>query len=180
MTTYAQSEVVDRLTGARLPQIALPTTDGGAIYLSKLPNISVVYIFPRISPAGGTAIEGWDEIPGAKGCTAQSCAFRDRWADLLHVGVDKVFGLSAQSMVEQTEAAQRLRLEFPLICDAEGALQAALNLPTFHVEKMTLLQRMTFILRDGFIEKVFFPISEPSTNAADVFAYLSAPRGEKR
>ena len=116
--------------------------------------------------------DGWDMIPGARGCTPQSCAFRDHFAELRELGVGALFGLSTQETAYQKEAAERLHLPFPLLSDAEFQLTDALTLPHFETSGMRLLKRLTLILRDGRIEKTFYPIFPPDRNAGDVMDWL--------
>lgn len=165
----------DHLEGMRVPPVPLPSARGGTVDLSKLPGRIAVYIYPRTGNPSKERTPGWDEIPGARGCTPQSCAFRDHHAELKALGA-QVFGLSAQSTADQQEAAGRLHLPFALLSDAELALQRALRLPTFGVAGMTLLKRATLILKDGTIEKVFYPVFPPDRNAGEVVAWL---RGNK-
>lgn len=163
----------DHLPGRRLPEIALPATDGSWIDLSMLPGRTVVYCYPRTARPDRLQPAGWDAIPGARGCTPQSCAFRDHFAELsdLHA---RVFGLSTQETEEQREAAERLHLPFPLLSDAAGCFTAALGLPTFEAEGVALLRRLTMIVRDGTIEHVRYPIFPPDEDAAEVVGWLRA------
>ncbi|MBT9386215.1 peroxiredoxin [Pseudooceanicola sp. CBS1P-1] len=165
--------------GTRLPSILLPATDGTDVDLSNLAGIGVVYAYPRTSPPDAAPIEGWDLIPGARGCTPQSCAFRDHYAELKQAGGTFLFGLSTQDTAYQAEAAARLHLPFPLLSDAHLQLAKAIGASTFEAGGMTLLQRMTMILKDGVIVHVMSPVSEPAKNAEDVLAYLKtqAPGG---
>lgn len=162
-----------RLPGLRVPSIPLAATDGDAVDLSALPGRAVVYAYPRTSPPGGAGIEGWDAIPGARGCTPQSCAFRDHFAELRALGVSRLFGLSTQDTAYQREAAERLRLPFPLLSDERLRLARAMRLPTFEAGGATLLKRLTLVLRDGLVEHVFYPVFPPDRSAADVAAWLS-------
>ncbi len=157
-----------------VPSIALPATDGSTLDLSALPGRVVLYAYPRTGRPGEPNPDGWEAIPGARGCTPQSCAFRDHFAELQSLGVDHVFGLSAQDAPYQREAAERLHLPFPLLSDEHLTLTQALRLPTFTTHGMTLLRRLTLILRDGVIEHVFYPVFPPDRNAADVAAWLRA------
>lgn len=166
------SDIATRLTGAVLPSLLLPSTDGTPVDLFKAPGTTIVYIYPRTSPSDGTAIPGWAEIPGAKGCTPQSCDFRDHFAALQTAGATAVYGVSVQDTAYQAEAATRLHLPYPLLSDAAGALQSALNLPTFEAAGMTLLVRMALVITKGRVEKVFHPVNDPAINAQDVLAYL--------
>ncbi len=161
------------LPGSRVPSIALPATDGGAVDLSALPFRAVVYAYPRTSAPGGANVEGWDAIPGARGCTPQSCAFRDHFAELKALGVQHLFGLSTQDTAYQREAAERLHLPFALLSDERLDLARAMRLPTFEAGGMTLLKRLTLVLRDGAVERVFYPVFPPDRSAADVAAWLS-------
>ncbi len=160
------------LTGTRLPDLALPATGGPAVNLAKLPGRSIVYIYPRTGVPGVDAPPEWDDIPGARGCTPQSCGFRDHFAELGALGIAHVFGLSTQDTDYQGEAAQRLHLPFPILSDAALTLTRALNLPTFSVAGMTLLKRMALVIDDGTITKVFYPVFPPDKNAAEVIAWL--------
>jgi peroxiredoxin len=160
------------LAGKTLPDLALPATDGPTVNLAKLAGRNVVYIYPRTGVPGVDAPPGWDDIPGARGCTPQSCSFRDHFAELKALGVAHVFGLSTQDTDYQREAAQRLHLPFPILSDAALGLTRALELPTFSVAGMTLLKRMALVIDDGMIVKVFYPVFPPDKNAAEVIAWL--------
>lgn len=162
------------LSGLRLPEVVLPATDGRVVDLSALVGRTVVYAYPRTGVPGEPLPTGWNEIPGARGCTPQSCAFRDHFAELIAAGVSHVFGLSTQDTAYQAEVAARLHLPFPLLSDAAGALRGALNLPTFAVDGMVLLKRLALIIDDGVITHVFYPVFPPDRNAADVLAFLRA------
>lgn len=162
------------LPGLRLPSIALPTTDGSIVDLSAIPGRVVLYAYPRTGRPGEPNPDGWEAIPGARGCTPQSCAFRDRFAVLQSLGVAHLFGLSTQDTAYQREAAERLHLPFPLLSDEHLALTHAVRLPTFSTHGMTLHKRLTLILRDGVIEHVFYPVFPPDRNAEDVAAWLRA------
>ena len=161
------------LSGMAMPSVPLPATDGTMIDLSRLPGRTVVYVFPRTGRPGVDNPEGWDMIPGARGCTPQSCAFRDHFAGLRGLGVDHLFGLSAQDTAYQSEAAERLHLPFPLLSDAARGLAAALRLPTLVVNGSTLLKRITLVIEDGRIVRVFYPVFPPDRSAADVVDWLS-------
>jgi peroxiredoxin len=164
----------DHLTGARVPDLALPATDGGNVNLSELHGLSVVYAYPRTGEPGKPLPEGWDAIPGARGCTPQSCAFRDHFAEFEAHGVAHMFGLSTQDTAYQREVAERLHLPFPLLSDAKLELGRALGLPTFTVAGMTLLKRLTMVIDGGIIVKVFYPVFPPDKNAEDVLAWVQA------
>ncbi|MFZ3337502.1 MAG: peroxiredoxin [Xanthobacteraceae bacterium] len=168
------------LTGMTLPDIVLSATTGPAVNLSKLKGRAVVYIYPRTGVPGVDAPPGWDDIPGARGCTPQSCGFRDHFAELKALGVAQVFGLSTQDTGYQREAAERLHLPFPILSDAELKLTHALNLPTFTTSGMTLLKRMALVIDDGRIVKTFYPVFPPDKNATDVVAWLRGGGGLTR
>jgi len=162
----------NQLLGLRLPSIALPATSGGKVELSSLAGTTVLYCYPRTGRPDQEMPKGWNEIPGARGCTPQSCAFRDHYDELntLRAGV---FGLSTQNTGYQQEAAQRLHLPFALLSDGELQFVSALRLPTFEVGEMTLIKRLTLIVRDGRIVKVFYPVFPPDQNAQQVINWLS-------
>jgi peroxiredoxin len=132
----------------------------------------VVYIYPRTGVPGQALPTGWDAIPGARGCTPQSCSFRDRFGELKRLGVAQLFGLSAQDTAYQQEAARRLHLPFPILSDEKLAFTRALRLPTFSVDGMTLIKRMALVIDDGTITKVFYPVFPPDKNAEEVIAWL--------
>jgi peroxiredoxin len=162
------------LPGRRLPGIALAATDGSVVDLSRLAGRVVVYAYPRTGQPGQPNPDGWDAIPGARGCTPQSCAFRDHFVELKALGVSRVFGLSTQDTAYQREAAERLHLPFPLLSDSDLKLTRAAELPTFDVAGMTLLKRMAWVIDDGVVTKVFYPVFPPDQNAAEVIAWLRA------
>ena len=164
------------LTGARLPDIALAATDGTTVNLAQLAGRTVVYIYPRTGRPGQATPTGWDAIPGARGCTPQSCGFRDHFADLKRLGVKQLFGLSTQTTDYQREAAERLHLPFAILSDEQLAVTRALNLPTFSVDGMTLIRRMAFVIDDGVIRHVFYPVFPPDRSAEDVVNWLQASR----
>ncbi|MCA1718160.1 MAG: peroxiredoxin [Actinobacteria bacterium] len=162
----------DHLPGKQLPPVALRSTSGESVELSSLPGKTVVYCYPRTGRPDENLPRGWDEIPGARGCTPQSCAFRDHHAELQTLGA-RVFGLSTQDTGYQGEAVERLHLPFELLSDEGLAFARALDLPTFEVEGMTLIKRLTLVIHEGWIEKVFYPVFPPGENAEEVVAWLS-------
>jgi peroxiredoxin len=164
------------LTGMTLPDIALTATSGPAVNLSKLRGRNVVYFYPRTGVPGFANPEGWDMIPGARGCTPQSCSFRDHAGELKALGVKQLFGLSTQDTAYQREAAERLHLPFPVLSDEKLTLTGALKLPTFVADGMTLLKRMAWVIDDGKISKVFYPVFPPDKNAEEVIAWLKSSR----
>jgi peroxiredoxin len=159
------------LPGMRLPGIGLPATDGSVVDLSTLAGRSVVYAYPRTGRPDQPIPTGWDAIPGARGCTPQSCAYRDLAAEFAALGA-RVFGLSTQDTAYQQEAVERLHLPFPLLSDESLAFASALDLPMFEVDDMTLIRRLTLVVNDGVIETVFYPVFPPDADAASVAAWL--------
>ena len=164
------------LAGMRVPSVALAATDGTTIDLSALAGRTVVYVYPRTGVPGEPPLDGWDAIPGARGCTPQSCSFRDHYAELKRLGVDHLYGLSTQDSAYQSEAVRRLHLPFPILSDSNLALARALKLPTFTIAGMTLLKRMALVLDGGVISKVFYPVFPPDKSAEEVIAWLRASR----
>jgi peroxiredoxin len=162
------------LMGMRVAPVRLAATDGEPVDLSALPGRTVVYAYPRTGRPGEDNPDGWDMIPGARGCSPQSCAFRDHFAELKALGVEYLFGLSTQDTDYQREAAERLHLPFPLLSDAELAFATAMRLPTFETGGMTLLKRLTLVIDDGVITQVFYPVFPPDRNAGDVIEWLAA------
>ncbi len=158
----------DHLTGMALPAIALEATDGKDVDLSRLGGGRVVvYAYPRTGRPGVPPPDGWDLIPGARGCTPQSCAFRDHYGGLKAAGI-RLFGLSTQEPEYQREMAARLHLPFAVLSDKELRLTRALDLPTFKVDGAVLIKRLTLVIRDGRIEHVFYPVFPPDTHARAV------------
>lgn len=163
------------LPGMRVPSIPLPSTSGRRVDLSRLAGRTVVYCYPRTGRPDVDPPQGWNEIPGARGCTPQSCAFRDHYSELQALGATP-FGLSTQETDYQKEAVERLHLPFELLSDAGLVFAKALRLPTFEVESMTLIKRLTLILLGGKIEKVFYPVFPPDRNAEEVLDWLKGGR----
>jgi peroxiredoxin len=162
------------LTGLKLPALALHATDGSQVDLSTLAGRTVVYIYPRTGVPGQLSPAGWDAIPGARGCTPQSCSFRDHFAELKRLGVAHLYGLSTQDTGFQREAAERLKLPFPILSDVDLKLARTIKLPTFSIAGMTLLKRMALVIDDGVVAKVFYPVFPPDKNAEEVIAWLKA------
>ncbi len=163
------------LAGAALPDVALPSTAGGTVSLARLPGRSVVYGYPRTGEPGKDPLTpDWDLIPGARGCTPQSCGFRDRYADLEALGVGQVFGLSTQSTAYQREMVQRLHLPFPILSDEALAFTRAARLPTFEVAGQTLLKRFALVIDGGQVTRIFYPVFPPDRSAQEVVDWLEA------
>ena len=162
----------DHLPGMRLPSVPLMSTAGEPLDLSRLSGRTVVYCYPRTGRPDQDSPPGWDEIPDARGCTPQSCSFRDHHEELRALGA-RAFGLSTQDTEYQREATRRLQLPFELLGDERLEFARAINLPTFGVDSMTLLKRITLIIDSGRIEKVFYPVFPPDKNAQEVIEWLS-------
>jgi peroxiredoxin len=161
------------LVGLALPPFDLPATDGSEVRLDRLPGRVVVYAYPRTGvPGEDPLVPDWDAIPGARGCTPESCGFRDHYSELQAAGAALVFGLSTQDTDYQREAAERLHLPFALLSDADLELTKALRLPTFEVAGETLLKRFTLVVADGVIEHVFYPVFPPDRHAVEVLEWL--------
>ncbi len=163
----------DHLTGIAVPSIALPSTAGDIVNLAETaaPR-TVVYVFPRTGQPGEPRPPGWDDIPGARGCTPQSCAFRDHHAELVALGAE-VYGLSTQPTDYQQEMAERLHLPFSVLSDSNLTFAHALELPLFEWDGKTLIKRLTLVLRKGRIEHVFYPVFPPDRNADSVISWLT-------
>jgi peroxiredoxin len=162
----------DHLPGTRLPSVPLMSTAGDPVDLSTLKGTTVVYCYPLTGRPDQNLPPGWDDIPGARGCTPQSCAFRDHHAELKQLGA-RVFGLSTQDTPYQRETSGRLHLPFPLLSDEQLEFARALGLPTFEAESMTLIKRLTLIISEGEIKHVFYPVFPPGRNAEEVVGWLS-------
>lgn len=163
----------DHLTGMALPNVTLPSTGGQSVTLSKLEGTVIIFAYPMTGRPDVALPNGWDDIPGARGCTPQSCSFRDLHRELISAGADQIFGLSTQSTDYQREAVERLHLPFDMLSDSGGELRQSLQLPTMEVEKTILLRRLSLICTDGRIRKVFYPVFPPDRSAADVLDWLS-------
>lgn len=165
----------DHLPGTAMPHIELRSTSGRTVALDQLgPGRTVVYIYPRSGVPGEPLPEGWDAIPGARGCTPEACGFRDHHAELRAAGAANVYGLSSQDTDYQSELVDRLHLPFEILSDPELALVDALGLPTFIANGGPLYKRITLIVADGQIEHAFYPIFPPDQHASEVLEWLSA------
>jgi peroxiredoxin len=161
------------LLGASMAAVPLHATDGRQVDLATLQGRSIVYAYPRTGQPGIDNPPGWDLIPGARGCTPQSCSFRDHFAELKALDVQRLFGLSTQDSAYQREAAERLHLPFPILSDEQLKLTRAMKLPTFETSRMTLLKRFTLVIDDGIVTHVFYPVFPPDRSARDVIEWLS-------
>jgi peroxiredoxin len=163
----------DHLLGAKLPAIELPATDGSVVSLGSLARRTVIYAYPRTGrPGEPSLVDDWDLIPGARGCTPETCGFRDHHAELAGAGAD-VYGLSTQDTAYQRELAERLALPFPILSDERLELTRALALPSFEVASETLIKRLTLVVDDAVIRHVFYPVFPPDRHATEVLAWLS-------
>jgi peroxiredoxin len=160
----------DHLTGLAIPDLTLASS-AGPVNLAEVARALVLYVYPRTGRPGQPMPPGWDDIPGARGCTPESCAFRDHAAELAEAGA-LVAGLSAQSLDDQVEFAERNRMPFPIVSDERLELARALDLPTFEAEGLTLYKRVTLVAEQGRIVKAFYPVFPPDRNAEDVLAWL--------
>jgi peroxiredoxin len=159
----------DHLAGAELPDLVLDSSLGPV----EVRELGVLYVYPRTGTPGEPLLPGWDETPGARGCTPQSCAFRDLHGALAP-RAGRVAGLSSQPLAEQVAFAERNRMPFPVVSDPELRLGAALALPTFTISGLTLYKRLTLVAENARIVKVFYPVFPPDANAGDVLAYLES------
>jgi peroxiredoxin len=155
-----------------MPHIQLASTAGSKVDVGALGHgRTILYCYPRTGRPGEALPNGWDEIPGARGCTPEACAFRDHTAELAELGAS-VFGVSTQSTAYQREMVERLHLPFAILSDAELALTAALRLPTFEVDGLRLIKRLTLVVHAAAIEHVFYPVFPPDAHASEVAAWL--------
>jgi peroxiredoxin len=183
----AEDGAARHLVGMRWPSVGLAATDGSVVDVSLVKGWVVIFGYPRTGRPGMENPPGWDSIAGARGCTPQSCGFRECFAELREAGIEQVFGLSTQVSEYQREAAERLHLPFVLLSDAELAVTQTLGLPTFEIEgalggqgemaggargNAVLLKRVTLMLKDGLIEHVFYPVFPPDRNALEVLEWM--------
>jgi peroxiredoxin len=161
----------DDLPGAAIPALVLDSSQGPVDLVDLCAERAVLYVYPRTGKPGVPSLPGWDEFPGARGCTPQSCAFRDHAAELAQLGA-RVAGVSSQSLEDQVEFAERNHLPYPVLSDPELRLHAELGLPTFEIAGHTLYKRLALIAERGVVSKVFYPVFPPDRNAADVLEWL--------
>ncbi|KAF4548071.1 Redoxin-like protein 3 [Elsinoe fawcettii] len=169
---------VAHLQDTSLPSVSLPTTSSSSVDPSTFNDLSILFIYPRTGAPGEQIPDAWNSIPGARGCTPQACSFRDLYKDLKSKGVDAVYGLSTQDSVYQQEAKDRLHLPYELLSDEKLAFAKALNLPTFDYSGRTLIKRMTLIIKDGKVIKVFYPVYPPDKSAEEVLHWLEQGGGK--
>jgi peroxiredoxin len=161
----------DHLLGTMVPQLTLESSQGPVSLRELSRELLVLYVYPRAARPGRPSLPGWDAIPGARGCTPQSCAFRDHAEELAELEA-RVAGLSAQPLDDQVEFAKRNHIPYPVIADPDRRLGASLRLPTFDVAGVTLYKRITLVVEGCAIVKVFYPVFPPDKNAAEVVAWL--------
>jgi peroxiredoxin len=165
----------DHLPGSEIPSVTLPSTLGGELDLAAAARERlVVYVYPRTGTPGVPLLEGWDDIPGARGCTTEACDFRDHHADLVAAGAARVYGVSAQDTEYQREVVDRLHLPFAMLADPDLELAEAIALPTFIAGDRRLYRRLTLIVDEGRVEHVFYPVFPPDEHAREVLAWLRA------
>jgi peroxiredoxin/DNA-binding transcriptional MerR regulator len=167
------------LAGLRLPLVALPSTDGSTVRLDALgEGRTVLYVYPLTGRPGVDLPEGWDNIPGARGCTPEACGFRDHHDELCEAGAGRVYGLSSQSGDYQRELVDRLHLPFAMLSDPEFTVGGTLGLPTFVANGIPLYRRLTMIIDNGLVEHVFYPVFPPDSHAEQILDWLQEhPRG---
>ncbi|MDP6574666.1 MAG: peroxiredoxin [Rhodospirillales bacterium] len=166
----------DHLTGMKVPSLALPSTAGGTVDLARADRPFVLYCYPLTGRPGTDLPADWDDIPGARGCTPQTCAFRDHAPEIANLGHD-IFAMSSQATDYQREMADRLDVPFAVLSDADLAMTRALGLPTFDAGGMTLIKRLTLIVDGGVIRKVFYPVFPSHEDPSRVVAWLTAHGG---
>lgn len=162
----------DHLPGMAVPSFPLPSTSGRSVEISSLPGRTILFCYPMTGRPDRELPENWNDIPGARGCTPESRAFRDLHAEFRSFGA-RVFGVSTQSTDYQREAVERLGLQYELLSDESLEFSEALRLPTFEVEGMDLMRRLTMVVRDGRIEKVFYPAFPPDEHPSEVLEWLA-------
>lgn len=161
------------LFGMPAPSLWLPSIAGGSRNLAEIKApTAVIYCYPMTGTPGESLPPGWDSIPGARGCTPETCSFRDHYQEMTALGAE-VLGISTQAAQEQREMANRLHIPFEVLSDSDLALTRALNLPTFSIEEKTFIKRLTLILRRGRIAHVFYPVFPPNAHAEEVLRWLS-------
>jgi len=161
----------DHLSGSRLPSVFLASTSDTNVDIGSIEGVLVIFFYPMNGRPGSAPMIGWNDIPGARGCTPQSCSFRDNYSKLQRQGV-KVFGISSQPLADQKEAHQRLNLPFELLNDSALVLTRAMQLPTFEYNSSTYIKRITVIAENGVIKKTFYPVFPPDENVNDVIKWI--------
>ncbi|WP_099340883.1 peroxiredoxin [Candidatus Fonsibacter ubiquis] len=170
---------LEHLNNFIIPEIKLLSTSGDEIDLSKLNGLSIIYVYPMTGQPNIALPKGWDEIPGARGCTPQSCSFRDNFSELKKLNIENIFGLSSQTTKYQKEMSERLHLPYPILSDEKLLFANALKLPTFKVDNMNLIKRITLITNNNKIIKYFYPVFPPDQNVNDVIFWLKESKVNK-
>jgi peroxiredoxin len=170
---------LEHLNNFIIPEIKLLSTSGDEIDLSKLNGLSIIYVYPMTGQPNIALPKGWDEIPGARGCTPQSCSFRDNFSELKKLNIKYIFGLSSQTTKYQKEMSERLHLPYPILSDEKLLFANALKLPTFKVDNMNLIKRITLITNNNKIIKYFYPVFPPDQNVNDVIFWLKESKVNK-
>ena len=163
---------LEHLNNFLIPDIKLLSTSGNQVNLSKLVGLSIMYVYPMTGQPNVALPKGWDEIPGARGCTPQSCSFRDNFLELKKLNIKNIFGISSQTTEYQREMVKRLNLPYPVLSDEKLKFTNFLKLPTFKVENMNLIERVTLILENNKIIKYFYPVFPTDQNVNDVIYWL--------
>ena len=174
-----EDEDLSHLLKYKIKSVLLKSTNNQSIDLSKIKGLSIIYIYPMTGQPNKPLPENWDNIPGARGCTPQSCSFRDNFSILKNLNVNNIFGLSTQTTDYQKEMTERLHLPFPVLSDEKLEFAKQLNLPIFEVENMKLIKRITLILKDNEIIKYFYPIFPPDKNVEQVIQFLTIHSSKK-
>jgi peroxiredoxin len=170
---------LEHLNNFIIQEIKLLSTSGDEIDLSKLNGLSIIYVYPMTGQPNIALPKGWDEIPGARGCTPQSCSFRDNFSELKKLNIENIFGLSSQTTKYQKEMSERLHLPYPILSDEKLLFANALKLPTFKVDNMNLIKRITLITNNNKIIKYFYPVFPPDQNVNDVIFWLKESKVNK-
>ena len=170
----------NHLKGIKFPELNILSTDDREINFGYEKGISVIYFYPMIGHPNSPPMDGWNDIPGARGCTTQSCEYMNHYSELIHLGVKNVFGASAQEIEQQKESRERLHLPFELLNDSEFKLVNALKLPTFYYKDKKLIKRLTLIIENSLIIEVFYPVFPPNENAERVIEWLKKNRPKSR
>ena len=168
----------DHLPGMRIPDVVLPSSMGDIALADLATERLVLYVYPRTGPPDQPVPPGWDEVPGARGCTPQSCGFRDHATELAAFGA-RVAGISSQPLAEQQEFARRTKMPFPIISDEQFGLAATLSLPVFEFEGARFYKRLALVAESSIVAKVFYPVFPPDRNAVDVLDWLRRHRSER-
>ncbi|VAW52529.1 Alkyl hydroperoxide reductase subunit C-like protein [hydrothermal vent metagenome] len=161
----------NHLEGAPFPSMLITVTPHATYDFSKEKGINIIFFYPMIGHPDSLPMTGWNEIPGARGCTPQALSYKNYFRQITKLGV-RLFGASSQALKEQNDAIDRLKLPFELINDSSFLLSNALKLPTFQFNEIKMIKRLTLVVVDGVIKKVFYPVFPPNKNVDDVIVWL--------